>query len=223
MNTDVSDWGSLKSLFNAAVAQHKRLDHVLAAAAINGFQASYVAEKFDPETGELQEPSTATIDINLRGSINTAYLGVYHMRHQSPVEGSIVFISSASAFLQFRNTDYLAAKNGIFGFMRGLAPVLADHPGDIRVNCVSPSWTRTGMVPEKTFEELGYGDLLQDAEVVARSAVLLMADKTRHGQNIYSRQGKFWEVENLFMKLGRDIVGEVDEDVVSIFSRLSSH
>lgn len=134
------------------------------------------------------------------------------------MEGSIVLISSASAFLRFRNTDYLAAKNGIFGFMRGLVPVLADHPGDIRINCVMPSWTRTGMLPEKTFEDLGYGHLLQDSEAVARSAVLLMADNKRHGQNIYSRQGKFWEVENLYMKLGRDIVGEDDEDTVSICS-----
>ncbi|KAI7784398.1 NAD(P)-binding protein [Diaporthe eres] len=214
VTTDVSDWSSLRSLFNAAIAQHNKVDHVFASAGIPGYRTDYLGETFDPETGELQEPSAATYDINLKGSINTAYLGLYHMRHQSPAEGSIVLTASASAFLRFRNTEYTAAKHGTLGFVRGLVPALTDDPSNIRINCISPSWTRTGMLPSNAFDHVGYGGQVQDAEVVARSVVLLMADQKRHGQNIYSRQGRFWEVDNAFMKLAKEIVGEVDEDVV---------
>lgn len=217
VTTDVSVWSSLLSLFNAAIAQHKKVDHVFVAAGISGARANYLAETFDPETGELQEPLATTFNINLRGTINTAYLGLYHMRHQSPAEGSIVLTASGSAFLRFRRADYTSSKHGVLGFMRGLVPALADHPSNIRINCISPSWTRTGMLPSNAFDHVGYSGQMQDAEVVARSVVLLMADQKRHGQNIYSRQGRFWEVEDAFMKLARDIVGEVDEDMVSLF------
>ncbi|KAG6368640.1 hypothetical protein INS49_002853 [Diaporthe citri] len=213
VTTDVTDWDSLQSLFNTAISQHKKVDHVFAAAGVPGFRADYLAETFDPETGELQEPSASTVDINLRGSINTAYLGLYHMRHQTPAEGSIVLTASVAAFLRFRNPDYASAKHGVLGFVRGLMPVLIDHPSNIRTNCVSPSWTRSGMLDLYTPEHVGYGEQVQEAEVVARSVVLLMADGKRHGQNIYARQGKFWEMEDAFMKVTRD-TGGVNEDVV---------
>lgn len=221
--TDVGVWTSLLNLFDATISQHKKIDHVFIAAGIRGFQADYLSDSFDSNTGELQEPSTHTFNINLRAAINTAYLGLYHMRHQTPSKGSIVVTGSASAFLRFRNTDYTVAKHGILGFMRGLVPALAEFPGHIRINCVSPSWTRTGMLHSSTFDHLGYGEQMQDAAVVAKSAVLLMADEKRHGQNIYSRQGKFWEVESVFLKAARDIVGDVDEDVVlkAVLKRLA--
>lgn len=217
--TDITVWTSLLNLFNTAISQHKRLDHVFTAAGVKGFLANYLGETFNAETGELQEPSSGTIDINLKGSINTAYLGLYHMRHQSPPGGSIVLTGSASGFVRLRNVDYTTSKHGVLGFMRGLTPALKDYPGNIRINCVSPSWTRTGMLSTTVFDHLGYGELLQDPEVVARSVVLCMADEKRHGQNIYSRQGSFWEVDDAFMKLSRDIIGDVDEDVVSIILR----
>jgi NAD(P)-dependent dehydrogenase (short-subunit alcohol dehydrogenase family) len=219
VSTDITVWSSLLSLFNTTMSQHQRIDHVFTAAGVKGFLANFLGEKFDPETGELQEPSTGTLDVNLRGSINTAYLGLYHMRHQSPPGGSIVLTGSAAGFVRLRNVDYTTSKHGVLGFMRGLVPALKDYPGNIRINCVSPSWTRTGMLSTTVFDHLGYGELLQEPEVVARSVVLCMADEKRHGQNIYSRQGSFWEVEDVFMKLSRDIVGEVDEDVVSIDPR----
>lgn len=203
--TDVSIWASLMNLFNATVAQHKKVDHVFAAAGIKGFQANYLGDVVDSETQELKEPSIDTFNVNLRGAINTAYLGMHHMRHQSPLEGSVVLTGSASSFLPFRNAEYTVAKHGVLGFMRGLVPALADHPGNIRINCVSPSWTRTGMFVPGLFEKAGYGDQLQDAEVVARSVVLLMSDKKRQGQNIYSQQGKFWEVEDAFMKTAQTL------------------
>lgn len=137
------------------------------------------------------------------------------MRHQSPAEGSVVLTASAVAFQRLRNPDYTASKHGILGFMRGMVPVLAERPENIRINCISPSWTRTPMLTFFAPDQVGYGGQMQDAEAVARSVALLMADGQRHGQNIFSRQGKFWEIDDAFMKLAKEIAGEVDEDVVS--------
>lgn len=214
--TDVSDWGSLQSLFNAAIDQHKRVDHVFAAAAIPGFRADYLTETLDPETGELQEPSADVFNINLRGCINTAYLALYHMRHQSPAEGSIVLAASAAVLLRFRNSDYNAAKSGLVGFMRGLVPLLNEHSSNFRLNCISPSWTRSGMLDLYPPDNVGYAAQVQDTEVVARSVVLLMADGKRHGQNIYIRDGKFWEMEEDLLQVTINTKAEVHEDVVSL-------
>lgn len=219
VTTDVTDWGSLQSLFKAAIDQHKRVDHVFAAAAIPGFRADYLTETFDPETGELQEPSSDVFNINLRGCINTAYLALYYMRHQSPAEGSIVLAASAAVLLRFRNTDYNAAKNGLIGFMRGLVPLLNEHRSNIRLNCISPSWTRSGMLDLYPPDNVGYAAQVQATEVVARSVVLLMADGKRHGQNIYIREGKFWEMEEDLLQVAINTGAEVHEDVVSLFLR----
>lgn len=278
IKTDVSSWASLRALFTAAITQHGHIDHVFAAAGIGGMRANYLGEQFDDETGELLEPVTTTLDINLRGVINTAYLGLYHFRQQvaaavkqqqqqqqtteetttdsppkelsSPKEGteteatdtqinndtpssqpsppsppifsgSVVLAASATSFVPFRNVDYGTAKHGVLGFMRDLAIPLAEHFNSksgihLRINSIAPSWTRTGMVTEEAIESTGYGDILQDAEVVARSVLLLMVDETRHGQLVYSRQGRMWEVDGAFKRLAREVSGEVDEDVVSI-------
>ncbi|KAF3760889.1 NAD(P)-binding protein [Cryphonectria parasitica EP155] len=212
--TDVSIWASLRSLFTTAAAKHNRIDHVFAAAGIAGLRANYLGETFNSETGELEEPSSVTLDVNFKACINTAYLGMYHMRHQTPPGGSIVLASSATGFQRFRNVDYCASKHGLLGFMRGLVPLLAENVSSIRVNCIAPSWTLTGMVAHDAFEAVGHLKQTQDAEVVARSTVILMADEKRHGQTIYSRQGKLREVDQAFLHLSKELVGEVDEDTV---------
>jgi hypothetical protein len=40
------------------------------------------------------------------------------------------------------------------------------------------------------------GDAAQPADAVARSVALLMADKQRNGECVYSEKGKYWDVEN---------------------------
>ncbi|PSR78481.1 hypothetical protein BD289DRAFT_122141 [Coniella lustricola] len=272
--TDVSNWASLRTLFAEAITQHGHIDHVFAGAGIGGMRARYLEEEFDAETGELLEPATTTYDINLRGCINTAYLGLYHFRQQlakqqqqqqqpatgahptneesKPEEmetpaattdvqtetattesaeppvptfsGSIVLATSATSFLPFRNIDYCTTKHGVLGFMRGLAIPLQENfqtktstPGggvNIRINCIAPSWTRSGMVNEQALAACGYTDVLQDAEVVARSVAVLMTDEKRHAQVVYTRQGRFWEVNEAFARLANEMAGPLSEDVV---------
>ncbi|KAK4543155.1 hypothetical protein LTR36_005933 [Oleoguttula mirabilis] len=209
VETDVAQWTDLKSLFKRAKDLHGRIDHVFANAGISG-RADYMADQFD-EDGELLEPSIVTYDINLRGMINTSYLGIHYMRHQEPAGGSVVVTASASSFQRFRITDYTVAKHGVLGFLRGMVPNLKTSGLPIRINALSPSWTVTGMVPEAIVHALGAG--VQTPEVVARSAVLLMADESRNGQLIYSWEGRYMEIEEgKLLKAGAEIVRDAKGD-----------
>ena len=211
LKTDVTQWSELLALFKHAKQLHGRIDHVFSNAGISG-RANYLNEKFDGD-GELEEPVQLTYDVNLRGMINTSYLGLYYMRHQEPAGGSIVCTASASSFQRFRVCDYTTAKHGVLGWMRGIVPniKMADLP--IRVNAISPSWTITRLVPEALVEKIG--SVSQPPEAVAKSVVILMADHSRQGQLIYSWKGRFMEVEEgKLLPVAHEIVGLDNEDNV---------
>jgi hypothetical protein len=50
-------------------------------------------------------------------------------------------------------------------------------------------------MPREVVAALGKGNY-QSADVVARSAVLLMADRKRHGELVHSDRGNYTEMEN---------------------------
>jgi len=209
VKTNVTSWADLSALFKAAKAKHGKIDHVFANAGISG-RTTYLDEQVD-ENGDLLEPTQLVYDINLKGAINTCALAIHYMRRQES-GGSIVLTASASSFQRFRAVDYTTAKHGILGFMRGITPLLLpDIP--IRVNCIAPSWTTTGIVPEGFIEQIA-GIGTQTPAVVARSVAILMADDQRNGQLIYSVEGKYSEAEGTLLKAAADIVGEANEDLV---------
>ncbi|EME42794.1 hypothetical protein DOTSEDRAFT_173222 [Dothistroma septosporum NZE10] len=189
--TNVTSWSDLKSLFNLAKSKHPRIDHVFSNAGIAG-RADYLSDIYD-EAGELQEPTNATYDINLKGMINTSYLALHHMRHQTPPGGSIVCTASGSSFQHFAVWDYTTTKHGVLGWMRGAMPNIAMHKVPIRINCIGPSWTITGLVPKEIIEAAGVES--QPASVVGRNVAYLMADEGRNGEFIYSSGGRYYEIE----------------------------
>lgn len=214
--TNVTSWPDLLTLFKTAVAKHGRVDHVLANAGMGG-KANYFTAEMDAQ-GELMEPSTLAYDIMLRGVINTSYLGLHHMRTQSPAGGSIVLTASASSFQRFGITDYVTAKHGVLGFMRGIVPNLLRDPAlAIRMNAIAPSWTETGIIPDHLRETIGSN--MQSPDVVARNVALLFADGARQGQLIYSVKGRYYEIEeNVLLPAATTIVGGVsDAEVVNKF------
>ena len=152
IKTDTTSWPDLLALFKHAKEKHGRIDHVFSNAGISG-RADYLSEKFD-SNGELEEPNQLTFEINLKGMINTSYLGLYYMRHQEPAGGSIVCTASASSFQRFRVCDYTTAKHGVLGWMRGMIPNIQSANLPLRVNAVSPSWTITGLVPPALVEKI---------------------------------------------------------------------
>ncbi|KAK4501488.1 hypothetical protein PRZ48_007297 [Zasmidium cellare] len=190
--TNVTIWTDLLSLFKLAKETHSRIDHVFSNAGISG-RTNYLDESFDESTGELKEPTKLVYDINLHGMINTSYLALHHMRHQSPPGGSIVCTASGSSFQRFGVSDYTTAKHGVLGWMRGVLPNILSENVPVRINCIGPSWTITGLVPQEIVDRAGVE--WQPAEVVGRQVAYLMADAGRNGQFIYSSGGRHYEIE----------------------------
>ena len=86
------------------------------------------------------------------------------------------------------------AKHAVLGLLRSLTPNL--HPTlPIRINAIAPHWTETGIVTKEHTAVLGEGKY-QSADVAGRSATILMADKKRHGELVYSECGRFMDLEN---------------------------
>ncbi|KAJ9662631.1 hypothetical protein H2198_001303 [Neophaeococcomyces mojaviensis] len=209
LKTDVTLWTDLSALFKLANSKYGRIDHAFANAGISG-RATYLDESLD-ENGDLLEPNHLVYDINLKGVVNTVALAIHYLRRQTS-GGSIVLTASASSFQRFRIVDYTTAKHAVLGLMRGLVPMLLpDIP--IRVNSISPSWTATGIVPKDVVEKVA-GIATQTPAAVARSVAILMADKQRNGQLIYSVEGKYSEIEGVLLKTAAEIVGDVNEDLV---------
>ncbi|KAK3117312.1 hypothetical protein LTR53_001429 [Teratosphaeriaceae sp. CCFEE 6253] len=182
VKTNVTQWSDLVALFDRAKQRYGRIDHAFANAGISG-RADYLADKFD-DAGSLLEPNHQTFDVNIKAVVNTAYLGLHHMRHQVPAGGSIVLTASGSSFQRFRVADYTSAKHAVLGLQRGIVPNLEKSGLPLRMNSVAPSWTVTGLVPKGLVEAAGHGT--QTPDVVARSVALLMADASRQGQVIES-------------------------------------
>lgn len=106
VRTDVASWADLVALFKQPEAAFGRpVDHVVANAGV-GPLADYLSTDVDA-AGDPKEPSHATLDVNLKGVINTATLAIFHMRCR-PEGGSIVINASAAGLQRFRAVDYCA-------------------------------------------------------------------------------------------------------------------
>ncbi|KAG9688294.1 NAD(P)-binding protein, partial [Aureobasidium melanogenum] len=215
IRTNVVEWSDLVSLFKETLSLHGHIDHVFANAGMRPV-ASYLALEED-SSGDPVEPNHITLDVNLKGVINTASLGLHYMQKQPPPKQgnhSIVVTASPSAYHRFRAADYGISKHGVLGLLRGLTPVTyPDLP--IRVNALCPGWTATALVEQAMYA--GVNVNLSTAENVAKAAVLLMADESRHGQMVLSVGDRYREVEEavLLKAMSSEVRGqELSEDEI---------
>ncbi|ORY11030.1 hypothetical protein BCR34DRAFT_484745 [Clohesyomyces aquaticus] len=191
MKVDVTSWKEQLEMFKTAKAKFGNIDHVFANAAGISPTVSLLEEDVD-ESGDLLPPKLNTINVNLLGCLYTVKLGIYYLKH-NPEGGSIVMTGSGSSFRRFTATDYTTTKHAVLGLLRSLYGSL--HPKlPIRINAIAPGWTDTAIIPRPAISIIGES-LFQSADVVARSAILLMADKNRHGEMLYSDRGKYWDIE----------------------------
>lgn len=200
--TDVTSWTDLTQLFKFAKQTHPTIDHVFANAGIAN-RTSYLDEKID-SAGDLLEPSFLTLDINLRAVINTTTLAVHHMRRQ-PRGGSIVITASSTAFQRVASPDYATSKHGVLGFMRSMDAALELSGLPVRINAIAPDMTETPLIPSELI--VAAGGVVQTAEQVAPTAVLLMAQEGRKGHLIYSEAGRYWEVDGAVLLPAAESVG----------------
>ncbi len=140
----------------------------------------------------------AVLQTNLTSCFNMSRLVIEGMREKK--FGRIINISSLNGQLgQFGQTNYSAAKAGIFGFTKALARETASR--GITVNAVSPGYIATEMV--RTIRE----DILKqivaqipvgrlgEPEEVARAVVFLAADEASFitGETLSINGGQYME------------------------------
>lgn len=138
------------------------------------------------------------IATNLNSCFNMARAVIDPMREQK--FGRIISISSVNGQLgQFGQTNYSAAKSGIFGFTKALARETAAR--GITVNAIAPGYIETDMiktVPQNVMDKIvaaiPVGRLGQPEEV-ARCVVFLAADEAAFitGETLSVNGGQYME------------------------------
>ncbi|KAJ5683684.1 uncharacterized protein N7477_000029 [Penicillium maclennaniae] len=194
LEVNVTEWESLRNMFDKANEWFGRIDHVVANAGVAN-TTDFLDVTLN-EAGQLEPPNLRTINVNLLGSIYTLRLASAYMTtlaRERPIgKGSIVLTASTSSFQTFSSGDYTITKHGVLGMIRGLVSLLQAR--NIRLNAVAPSWTATGLLPPEYIAAMGPS--VQTSEAVARSVALLLAEDQRYGDVIYSWEGKFREINN---------------------------
>ena len=93
-----------------------------------------------------EERLRKTVDINLMGCFHSCQAVVPHMKERK--SGNIINISSTAAQRgEAFHSPYSATKAALIGLTKSLAVELADY--NIRVNCVCPGATITGLMREQ--------------------------------------------------------------------------
>jgi len=140
----------------------------------------------------------AVIDTNLSSCFNMSRAVIDSMRENQ--FGRIISISSVNGQLgQFGQTNYSAAKSGVFGFTKALARETASK--SITVNAVSPGYIATEMVqavPQPVLEKIISGipvGRLGQPEEIARAVLFLAADESGFitGETLSINGGQYME------------------------------
>jgi NAD(P)-dependent dehydrogenase (short-subunit alcohol dehydrogenase family) len=134
--TDVTSEAGVRAAIESVTRAHGRIDILINNAGVNAY--------FDAVTmSEAEWEQVFAVD--LKGAWLCAKHVLPGMKDRRA--GSIVNIASIHASLTIAGMfPYAAAKSGLIGLTRSLA---LDYAGDgIRVNAVSPGWTRTHLVEE---------------------------------------------------------------------------
>ncbi len=157
LGCDVSDEESVERAVRSAADQLGGVDCVFSA----GGHAEF---------GPIEEWSLARWEkmmaVHVGGTFLVTKHALPHLRARGG--GSIVNVASVAAFVAQRgNAPYGAAKAAIAGFTRQVA--LEVGP-DIRVNCVAPGRTQTGMT-EPLMVARGGGDVAKGAEAFGQGNI----------------------------------------------------
>jgi NAD(P)-dependent dehydrogenase (short-subunit alcohol dehydrogenase family) len=137
---DATDFDSVETVFQAAIAKMGSIDGVLNCAGALFLKPAHLTN---------YEQYKATID----ASLTTSFAIVRAAGKFMNAGGSVVLISSAAAEVGLANHEAIAAaKAGIIGLMRSAAATYA--PQNLRFNVVSPGLTETNLTTQITQNEM---------------------------------------------------------------------
>lgn len=133
VHCDTTNYRDQLSMFARAEKEFGRVDIVVANAGILILQ-----DAFAPHEDISVEPALKELDVNLKGTMFTARIGLAYLRKAGG--GDLVMVSSTAGFKGSPGmTTYMASKHGVIGVLRGLQ-VSAAAEG-IHVNAICPWMT----------------------------------------------------------------------------------
>lgn len=160
----MTSWPGLSSLWAAALATFPQVDLVVPGAGIleptwSSFWFPPGAEG-SPSTDDADaEPGTyATLDVDLVHPIRLAQLALAYWAARK-VKGSLLFVGSVAGYTSTVHVPlYHAAKAGIHGFVKSIAPLHARL--GIRVACIAPGPVRVSFLCGRVAQKALIFDLL---------------------------------------------------------------
>ncbi|KAL4994046.1 hypothetical protein BDV10DRAFT_199066 [Aspergillus recurvatus] len=230
VQTDVTNYGSVLSLFDRAIQVYGHVDHAVAGAGI-----VEIGNVFDPaldmqsirevstdscirrkgyDNEREQAPPTKVLDVNLLGCLYTARIASVYLRQNRPEPGadrSVILISSVAGFKESPGLFvYQASKHGVIGLMRALRLYLHGPASahNIRVNCICPWMTTTVMVKGIQEGWAKAGLPMNSPMDVAKIAAAVLGDASLNGTSMYVEGGRAWEIEANLDRLEPSWLGE---------------
>ncbi|EGX91089.1 short chain dehydrogenase/reductase family oxidoreductase, putative [Cordyceps militaris CM01] len=201
VKTDVTAWEDLRGMLDTAVAEFGGFDIVCPGAGV-----------FEPLTSSFWHPPGSdtswdfvdanhytSLDINLTHPIRTTQLALQHWlapenaaRQTPETPKRVVTIASIAGYMPvFPSPLYVAAKYGVVGFTRSMAPLEAAV--GIRVSAVAPGAVRTPMLLEHPDRDnvIDDGeDVLISVQKVAEAMLLLVESEDHPGGTILEVSAK---------------------------------
>jgi len=146
--TNVADYASLAASFKAAFQSQRRIDFVFANAGIAEKTSFYADQQTDgDEPPGPPKEGMLIVDICLTGVITTTWLAQHYFR-LSPPGGDRNLVMTASCgglYPSYYSCTYSAAKHGVVGMMRSIAPQFWRALG-VRVNAICPGTVKTNLL-----------------------------------------------------------------------------
>ncbi|KAJ5355123.1 short-chain dehydrogenase reductase 2a [Penicillium cataractarum] len=207
MPADIRDWAELRSVFQSVQQRYQRLDFVVANAGTMEHEP-ILQDSYD-SNGMLEEPAEAyrTIDVNLKGTLNTLKLAIHYLKSSPPDSPrSIVLIASTAGYFDGAGTlAYTASKHGVVGLLRASQTEAEKH--NICVNAIAPFFTTTHLTSGISDAWLRAGLEVNTPDTVAESieATLL---STESGQGLLISGKYIRELERTRLGLLSSWVGD---------------
>jgi NAD(P)-dependent dehydrogenase (short-subunit alcohol dehydrogenase family) len=109
---DITNWDSVKALFERAKSEFGSIDIVCANAGINDLGDAFFSNELVDKDGTLKEPNLTTLDVNIKGTTYTVILGIHYLKANKR-GGSIILTASLSGYFPTMGMPlYSASKHG---------------------------------------------------------------------------------------------------------------
>ncbi|KAF2270516.1 putative 15-hydroxyprostaglandin dehydrogenase [Lojkania enalia] len=222
---DTSSYSDQIGLFTAAETIFGHVDVVVANAGM-----AVHKDIFEKGSDITIEPSMKEVDVNLKGAIFTARIGMHYLRKNGSRGGQgggdLVLVSSIAGFKESGGlATYTASKHGVLGLMRGLHTTA--FPEGININVICPWMTKTRLVKgiEEGWHKLGLPE--NEPEDVARSIVLCATANRSEGKShaganmpfagkiLWIAGGESYEIEDAIQALEPQWLGEENSKVLA--------